>query len=183
MALTLGPLQITYKMLSTHCSMVLEFWLQILTTHNNIQFSIKRKIIHSIYINNISIVYTDNICLLEMILDTKFSWTPHLKKLKISCNTKIKITKILSHHIWGADKNSLLLIFKALTLSRIYYGSFIYNSFKPNNNQILNLIHNHAIRLAIGAISTSPIDSIQCISGKPLLQIRRNKDLFKFVTK
>jgi len=106
-----------------------------------------------------------------MIFDTKFSWAPHLKKLKISCNTKIKIIKILSHHIWGADKNSLILINKALILSRIDYGSIIYNSAKPNIKQIINSIHN----LVIGAFRTSPIDSILCISGEPHYKLEEIK--------
>jgi len=143
----------------------------------------KNNLLHHIYINNIPTTYTDNIRILGMIFDSKFSWTPHLKRLKINCNTKMKIIKTLSHLTWGADKESLLLIYKALILSRIDYGSIIYNSAKPNIKQILNPIHNQAIRLAIGAFRTSPIDSILCISGEPPLQIRRNKEIFKYVTK
>jgi len=100
-----------------------------------------------------------------------------------SQKTKNKIIKILSHHIWEADKNSLMLIYKALILSRIDYGSIIYNSAKPNIKQIINPIHNQAIRLALGAFRISPINSILCISGKPPLQIRRNKNILRFVTK
>lgn len=95
----------------------------------------------------------------------------------------MKIIKTLSHLTWGAEKDSLLLIYKALILSGIDYGSIIYNSAKPNIKQILNPIHNQAIRLAIGTFCTSPIDSILCISGEPPLQIRRNKEIFKYVTK
>lgn len=143
----------------------------------------KNNLLHHIYINNVPTTYTDNIRILGMIFDSKFSWTPHLKRLKINCNTKMKIIKTLSHLTWGADKDSLLLIYKALILSRIDYGSIIYNSAKPNIKQILNPIHNQAIRLAIGAFRISPIDSILCISGEPPLQIRRNKEIFKYVTK
>ncbi|KAF0714903.1 Uncharacterized protein FWK35_00034389 [Aphis craccivora] len=63
----------------------------------------------------------------------------------------MKIIKTLSHLTWGAEKDSLLLIYKALILSRIDYGFIIYNSAKPNIKQILNPIHNQAIRLAIDA--------------------------------
>ncbi|KAF0710293.1 Uncharacterized protein FWK35_00028005, partial [Aphis craccivora] len=38
----------------------------------------KNNTLHHIYINNIPTVYTDNIRLLGMIFDTKFSWAPHL---------------------------------------------------------------------------------------------------------
>jgi hypothetical protein len=100
-----------------------------------------------------------------------------------SQKTKNKIIKILSHHIWEADKNSLMLIYKAVILSRIDYGSIIYNLAKPNIKQIINPIHNQAIRLALGAFRISPINSILCIPGKPPLQIRRNKNILRFVTK
>jgi len=105
------------------------------------------------------------------------------QKTKINCNTKMKIIKTLSHLTRGAEKDSLLLIYKALILSRIDYGSNIYNSSKPNIKKILNPNHNQVIRLAIGAFRTSPIDSILCISGEPPLQIRKNKEIFKYVTK
>lgn len=87
----------------------------------------------------------------------------------------MNIIKTLSHFIWGAEKNSLLLLYKALILSKIEYGSIIYDSAKSNIKQILNPIHNQAIRLAIGAFHTSPIDSILCISEELSLQIRRNR--------
>lgn len=77
---------------------------------------------------------------------------PHHKKLKISFN--MKIIKTLSYFIRRAKKNSLLLIYKALILSRIEYGSIIYNSTKTTTKQILNPIHNQAIRLAIEAFRT-----------------------------
>ncbi|XP_050534883.1 uncharacterized protein LOC126901957 [Daktulosphaira vitifoliae] len=143
----------------------------------------KTDMLHRIHINNIPIEYKENTRILGMIFDARFAWNTHLKKLKINCNSKMKIIKTLSHFKWGADKNSLLLIYKALILSRIEYGSIIYNSAQSNTKQILNPIHNQAIRLAIGAYRTSPIDSILCISGEPPLQTRRNKNILKYVTK
>lgn len=143
----------------------------------------KNNLLHNIHINNIPAAYTNNVCILGMIFDSKFTWTPHLQKLKKSCNNKMKIIKTLSHFTWGAEKNSLILIYKALILSKIDYGSIIYNSAKSNIKQILNPIHNEAIRRAIGAFRTSPIDSILCLSGEPPLQIRRNRNILKYVTK
>lgn len=94
----------------------------------------------------------------------------------------MKIIKTLSHLTRRAEKNSLILIYKAQILSRIDYGSRIYNSAKSNVKQILNPIHNQAIRRAIGAFRTSPINSILCIPGEPPLQIRRDRNILKYVT-
>lgn len=61
----------------------------------------------------------------------------------------MNIIKTLSHHIWGANQKSLLTIYKSLILSKIKYGSQIYNSGKPNLLKILDPIHNEGIRLQL----------------------------------
>lgn len=83
-----------------------------------------------------------------MIFDNVLQWTQHLK--------------ILSH--LGADTESLLNIYKSLILSRINYGSIIYNTANENLLKILDPLHNEGIRISIGAFRTSPIDSILCFA-------------------
>lgn len=95
----------------------------------------------------------------------------------------MKIMKTLSHHTWGAEKNSLTTIYKATILAKLEYGAVIYNTAKNNILKILNLIHNQGIRLATGAFRTSPTTSIICNSGELPLDIRRIKETLKFVTK
>jgi len=125
----------------------------------------------------------ENIKILGLIFDNKFTWVPHLKKLKSECKNRMKLIKTLSHHSWGAEKNSLLIIYKSLILSKLNYGSIIYSTAKPKTLQTIYPIHNKGIRLSIGAFRTSPIPSILCISGEPPLHIRRLKEILKYVSK
>jgi hypothetical protein len=93
---------------------------------------------------------------------------------------KMNIMKTLSNHTWGADTKSLLNIYKSLILSRINYGSIIYNSAKENLLKILDPLHNEGICISIGAFRTSPIDSILCYAGKLPLKLQREKDILLY---
>jgi len=66
----------------------------------------KNDLLHHIHINNTPTTYTNNVRILGMIFDSKFTWTPHHQKLKMSFNTKMKIIKTLSHLTWGAEKTA-----------------------------------------------------------------------------
>jgi len=72
---------------------------------------------------------------------------------------------------WGANQKSLLTIYKSLILSKIKYGSQIYNLAKPNLLKILDRIHNEGTSLAIGAFKTSPMDYILNYAGEIPLQL------------
>lgn len=74
--------------------------------------------------------------------------------------------KILGNCTWGSETKTLILIYKALILSLIDYGSVIYNSANFKTLKSLDPVHNQGIRLATGALRTSPIDSIICNSGE-----------------
>jgi hypothetical protein len=95
-----------------------------------------------------------------MTFDNKHIWTPHLKKLKSTNKIRMNILKSFSRHTWGASTKSLITIYKFLILSQIKYCSQIYITAKKNLLQILDPIHNEGIRLSIGALRSSPTDSI-----------------------
>eukprot|EP00102_Acyrthosiphon_pisum_P021430 XP_016658640.1 PREDICTED: RNA-directed DNA polymerase from mobile element jockey-like [Acyrthosiphon pisum] len=126
-----------------------------------------------LYLNNSEIPFCKSLRVLGMIFDSELKWTQHLKKLKSSCKIKMNIMKTLSNHTWGADTKSLLNIYKSLILSRINYGSIIYNSAKENLLKILDPLHNEGIRISIGAHRTSPIDIILCYAGELPLKLQR----------
>jgi hypothetical protein len=65
----------------------------------------------------------------------------HLKHLKTVCKAKLNIIKTLANHTWRADKTSLLNIYKSLILSKINYGSQVYNTAKSRHLKILDPIH------------------------------------------
>jgi len=110
-----------------------------------------------------------------MIFDSKLTWVPHLKNLKIECKNRIKVIKTRSHHKRGPEKNSLLIIYKSLILSKIDFCSLFYYSANYNILRTIDPIHNEGIRLSIEAFRTSPVHSFLCIAKSRLYRIEETK--------
>jgi hypothetical protein len=65
---------------------------------------------------------------LGLLLDAKLNWKEHVGELRKKCLQTLNILKVLSNTTWGADRQSLLRIFRALVRSKLDYASFIYLS-------------------------------------------------------
>ncbi|KAI5743594.1 hypothetical protein M8J77_019999 [Diaphorina citri] len=63
------------------------------------------------------------------------------------------------------------------------YGCIVYASAKESNLRKLNTVHHSGIRIAIGALRTSPIPSLYVESGIPSLKLRRDKLTMNYIAK
>ena len=127
------------------------------------------KINPNLTLNGTSIQTMESYRYLGVILDSSFSWRPHIKELKIKCTRVLDLLKHLSHKTWGADRTSLLRLYTALLKPKIEYGCEAYSSCKPYLIKRVEAVQNQAIRTATGAFRSSPIISISAESGiKPL---------------
>ena len=61
---------------------------------------------------------------------------------------------------WGANKNTLLKLYRSLIQSQIDYNSFIYQSARKSYLKSLNPIYHTGLRLALGAFKTTPVESL-----------------------
>ena len=112
---------------------------------------------------------------LGLIFDQKLSWEHHIKALKTKCLGALSLLKHLAHSDWGADRSTLLHLYRSVIRSKLDYGSHIYGSAKPYIINKLNAIHHAALRLCTGAFRTSPIPSLLVDAGEQSLQRRRLK--------
>ena len=58
----------------------------------------------------------------------KLSFIPHIKYLKAKCLKALNLLKVLSHTSWGADRTTLLKLYRSLVRSKLDYGCIIYGS-------------------------------------------------------
>ena len=65
---------------------------------------------------------------LGLIWDTKFTFEPHIKYLKARCQKSLNILKVLSRTEWGADRTTLLKLYRSLVRSKLDYGYIVYGS-------------------------------------------------------
>ena len=112
---------------------------------------------------------------LGLIFDRNLSFKSHITNLKRKCQKALNLLKVVSHQHWGADKKTVLILYRALVRSKLDYGSVVYGSARPSYLKTLEPIQNQALRLALGAFPTSPIASLNALCSEPPLSIRRTK--------
>ena len=82
---------------------------------------------------------------------------------------------MFSHTSWGADRTTLLKLYRSLVRSNLDYGCIIYGSARKSYLHMLDHIHNQGLRLALGAFRTSPVASLYVEADEPSLYSRREK--------
>jgi len=112
---------------------------------------------------------------LGLVLDPKLSYIPHLRSLREKAMKAMNVMKSVSHLAWGAERDTLLTLYRALIRSKIDYGCQIYASANKTSLKMLDAVHHLGIRLSIGAFRSSPVDSLYIESGEPSLYLRRDK--------
>ena len=126
------------------------------------------------YVYGQLITCKDEARFLGLIFDSKLSWVPHLKDLKVRCSQALNIFSVLSHTSWGAGRGYLTTLYKALISSKLAYGCEVYSSATRARLSLFDPIHNAGIRLAAGAFKkSSPIPSLLVDAGELPLDLHR----------
>ena len=104
---------------------------------------------------------------LGVIFDRKLSFIPHIKYVKAKCLKALNLLKFLSHTSWGADRTTLLHLYRSLIRSKLDYGSIVYGSARKSYLHMLDTVHNQGLRLALGALFNVKLnDIINCLNYK-----------------
>ena len=120
---------------------------------------------------------------LGMTIDYKLQWKDHIRALKVDCLARLDLLKCLSHTSWGADRTTLLRVYRAVIRSKLDYGSTIYGCASGKTLGLLDPVHNAALRICTGAYRSSPIASLYAESGEPSLQTRRDQLLLQYLAR
>ena len=87
----------------------------------------------------------------------------------------MNILKVLTHTTWGADRKTLLQLYRSLIRSKLDYGSIVYGSARKSYLAMLDPIHHQGLRLALGAFRTSRTASLYVEADELSLNTRREK--------
>ena len=101
--------------------------------------------------------------------------------MKAKCLKVLNLLKVLSRTSWGADRTTLLHLYRSLIRSKLDYGSIVYGSARKSYLQMLDTVHNQGLRLALGAFRTSPVSSLNVEADEPSLWLRREKLSLQYV--
>ena len=112
---------------------------------------------------------------LGVIFDSRMTFRSHIKKLKFDCSKALNILRVVGHSDWGADRETLLKLYRSLVRSKLDYGCVVYGSASQHLLKSLDPIHHQGLRIALGAFRTSPVQSLYSEAGEPSLEDRRSK--------
>ena len=134
-------------------------------------------------LDGVEIPVVDQYKFLGVIFDKKLSFIPHINYLKAKCHKALQLLRVVAHTDWGADKSTLLKLYKSLVRSKLDYGCFIYGSARKSYLGCLDSIHHLGLRLALGALRTSPVESLYVEANEAPLSLRREKLALQYYTK
>ena len=117
---------------------------------------------------------------LGMIFDHKLNWKTHIEKVKNKSIPIINLLKTLASSKCKTDATILLNVYKALLLPKLEYGSQAYFSAPAYILQPLNVIHNQCLRICLGALRTTPLESLYVESNIMSLEARRQLANIKY---
>ena len=128
-----------------------------------------------LFINQRQISISDTAHFLGVTFDKKITFLPHILNLRTKCEKSLNILKVLSNTSWGADRVSLLKIYRAITRSKIDYACQIYGSAGNSYLKKLDTVHHSALRICSGAFRTSPVISLYVDCVEPPLNFIREQ--------
>ena len=94
----------------------------------------------------------------------------------------LNILKVLSRTEWGADRTTLLKLYRSLVGSKLDYGCIVYGSASKRALVKLDPVHNQGL-LSLGAFRSSPVESLYNEAHEPPLEIRREKLALQYTIK
>lgn len=127
----------------------------------------------TLYMNNSPIPVVEKTKFLGVMFDEKLNFKAHIAYIRVRCQAGLQLLRTVSKLDWGADRETLLRLFRSLIRSRLDYGAPVYGSARPSYLLRLQPVQNQALRLCLGAFRTSPIASLHAEALEPPMEIRR----------
>ena len=81
-----------------------------------------------IKLEHTDIPVVDEFKFMGIMFDGKLSYIPLIKYLITKTTQAQQPLRVVAHTKWGADRQTLLKLYRALVCSQLDYGSFIYRS-------------------------------------------------------
>ena len=131
-------------------------------------FTLKRSVptCPPLHISGVPIPYSKHHKLLGIIFDSpRLTWRPHIDFLRLRCQERLNIMRVLAGSRFGGSRPKLLLFYLAYIRGLTDYGLVLYSSASPSLLARLDVIHSTAARLLIGTWRSTPLASLYCEAG------------------
>ena len=105
--------------------------------------------------------------------DRRLTYKPHFKMLRERCFRSLNVLKCISRTSYGADRSTLLLLYRSIIRSKLDYACFVYDGASESSKRSLDTVHHASLRVVTGAFRTSPAPSLLAEAHEPPLACPR----------
>ena len=103
------------------------------------------------------IKFESSVKFLGVIFDRRLTWRAHIQYVINRCNKRMNLLRAVSGNDWGADKKTLLTLYRTLIRSVVDYGSIAYDNASKTTKKLLDQSQSKALRICCGAMMMTPI--------------------------
>jgi hypothetical protein len=111
---------------------------------------------------------------LGVVFDSRLTWRQHTAEYETDrCQKRLNLMRMASGSRWGAERKTLLTIYRALIRSVVDYGSIVLDSTSASVSGKLQSIQAQALRICCGAMKGTATAAMQVECGEQPLHLRR----------
>lgn len=104
--------------------------------------------------------------------DPKMTWKTHINYLLKKCQKRVNFLRTITGTWWGAHPKLLLTLYNTTILSVLEYGSFVFDQAAKTHMLKLCRLQNRCIRISLGLMQSTHIQSLEVLAGIPPLSLR-----------
>jgi len=120
---------------------------------------------------------------LGLTFDQQLTWKPHISNIVDKTKRKINLLRSITGQRWGANKTTLLRIYRTLIRPKIEYGFELFLTASKTTLQKLVTLQNTCLRICTGAMKTTATDILYNECGELPLKLRIQSSLAKYSCK
>ena len=137
----------------------------------------------TLMINDEPVPYSNCVKFLGVCLDTRLNMNHHVQYVRTRALKRVPLLKCIAGRQCGADRTILLRLYKSLIRPILEYGCQVLDG--PANKAVASLecVQNTCLRIATGALRTSPVLPLQVDAHVYPLYLRRWELLLRYVMK
>ena len=136
-----------------------------------------------ITINNEIIEYKTAVKYLGIFLHKHLKWNLHVDNIVNKARKNLNILKAVCRVWWGADPATLLMIFQALIISHLDFGSILLKPVNQNSLNKMNVVFYEGLRVCLGCMRTTPRAALLAEASLLDLEQRRKNVTINFLKK
>ena len=124
-------------------------------------------------ITGLPLIYDDEVKFLGVLLDSRLNMKRHVEYLRARALKRLPLLKCLAGRECGADRTVLIRVYKSMIRPILEYACQILDGSANKVIDSLDCVQNMCLRVATGALRTSPILPLQIETNIPPLYMRR----------